>query len=394
MEIKTNSAFRIGLLLLVSALLLTGCWDRREINDVAFILTTAIDLEPDGKIRVSMQIPLAGQLGGPGGGGGGSGGDKTYYIDSETGNTIRDAIAKVQARSARRLYSAHRRVIIISEALARKYGIREAFEAIARFPENRITAYMIISKGKAADLVNTDPKLERFSGEAIRELAKSQGRIVINIKNVAQALSNPNTDPLLLYMGVKETEGSKDKAAQPEVLGYAHFRQEKMVDAFEGPKSNAVNWLRREPQPYDYDIRYGKGSISLEVTEGRTIIEPQFSNDGSISFNVRVMGRVAVMENLSGADLTSTRAFRGVRRAAAERIRENLMDTIRQAQQRKTDPFQLGMQIWRDYPRIWKDRYENNWRDKLSEANFDLDVQVDIVQIGYISKNIAEVTRQ
>jgi spore germination protein KC len=394
MGIKTNSAVRFGLLLLMSSLLLTGCWDRREINDVAFILTTALDLEPDGQVRVSMQIPLAGQLGGPSGGGGGSGGDKTYYIDSEKGRTIREAIAKVQARSARRLFSAHRRVVVISDELARRHGIKEAFEAIARFPENRITAYMIISKGRAVDLVNTEPKLERFSGEAIRELAKSEGRIIINIKNVAQALSNPNTDPLLLYMGVKQTEGSKDKASQPQVLGYAQFMHDKMVDTFEGPKSDAVNWLRREPKPYDYVIKYGKGPISLEVTEGRTIIDPHISRDGGLSFNIRVMGRVAVMENLSEADLTNASTFRDVGRTAAELLKENLKETIRQAQQRKTDPFNLGMQIWKNYPRIWKERYEKNWRDKLREANFDVDVQVDIAQIGYISKNIAEVTRQ
>lgn len=380
--------------LFIFALLLSGCWDRREINDMAFVLTTAMDLGPDDTVRVSMQIPLAGQLGGPKGGGGGSGGDKTYYVDSDTGQTVREAFAKVQARSSRRLYSAHRRVIIIGEDFARKRGIRELFDAIARYPENRITAYMIVAKGKAADLLNTQPKLERFSGEAIRELAKSEGQIIINIKNVAQALSNPNTDPLLMYMGPKQTEGSKDKANQVEVLGYAHFRQDKMVGTFEGEHMSAVNWLRRQTQPYDYAIPFGKGTVSVEVAEGRTTLNSNIHADGSVSFTVRIMGRLAVMENTSGRDLNEIRTFREVRQAAGEHLREQILATLRQIQDRQTDPVELGMEIWRNYPREWETRYEKNWRKRLSEARMDVRVQVDIVHIGYISDNIAEVTRQ
>jgi spore germination protein KC len=393
---KMINKIRIVALILLSAVvvLLTGCWDRREINDVAFILTTALDLEPDGKFRVTMQIPLAGQLGGPKGGGGGSGGNKSYFIDSDTGRTIREAISKVQARSSRRLYSAHRRVIIVGEELARKRGIRDIFEAIARFPENRITAYMIVSKGKAADLLNTEPPLERFSGEAIREMAKAEGRIVINIKNVAQALSKPYSDPLLLYMGPKETEGSKDKKPEVETLGYAQFKQDKMVDTFEKDKANAISWLRKEPRPYDYVLHFGKESISLEMTEGRATINPVFSRDGSITFRIRAVGSVAVMENLSGNDLTDPVVFRQVTQAASDTLKDSMLAALHQIQKYKTDPLDLGADLWRGHPRVWESKYRHNWHDQLSQARFDLQVQMNIVQIGYISSNIAEVTRE
>ncbi|MDB4868840.1 MAG: hypothetical protein JWR03_3173 [Cohnella sp.] len=394
MMMKNKSTVLCLILMMAAIVPLTGCWDRREINDVAFILTSAIDMEPNGQFRVTMQVPLAGQLGGPSGGGGGTGGNKTYYIDSDTGRTIREAIAKVQSRSARRLYSAHRRVIIIGEELARTRGIREIFEAIARFPENRITAYMIVSKGKALDLLNTKPSLERFSGEAMREMAKTEGRIVINIKNVAQALSTPFTDPLLLYMGAKNTEGSPDKTSEVEVLGYAHFRQDKMVDTFEHEKANAINWLRKQPHPYDYVIPFGKQSISLEMTEGRTTVTPILLNDGSVKFRIKAKGRIAVMENLSGSDLTDPNVFGQVRKVAGDRLRQELLDTLHQIQQHKTDPLAWGGDVWRRNPRKWEANYRHNWREKLSEANFDLQVQIDIVQIGYISSNIAEVTRQ
>ena len=78
----------------VDALILTsptGCWDRTETNDIAFVLTSSVDLEEDGKYRVAYMLPLPGSMGGASGGGGGTAGGKSYYIDSEVGTTLRDA---------------------------------------------------------------------------------------------------------------------------------------------------------------------------------------------------------------------------------------------------------------------------------------------------------------
>ena len=67
---------------LISPLVLSGCWDRREINDVAFVLASSIDKEND-LYRVSILIPLPGNMGGGGGGGGGTGGVEPYTIETE-----------------------------------------------------------------------------------------------------------------------------------------------------------------------------------------------------------------------------------------------------------------------------------------------------------------------
>jgi spore germination protein KC len=382
------------IMLLAAALPLAGCWDRKEINDVAFVIATAIDLEPGGQYRVTVQVPLTEQMGGPKGGGGGTGGGgKIYFIDSDTGSTIREAFAKIQNRSSRRIFLAHRRVLIIGEELARSRGIRVTFEAISRYSENRLTSFMVVSKGKAMDLLNAQPNEERFSGEAIRELAKSTGRIVINVKNVAQALSTAYTDPLLLILESKSIQGGKDKSTEVDVMGYAHFRQDKMVDVFDGQKLNAINWLSRQPKPYEYAISFGKGKVNLAMLEGRMSIRPVLTNARGVIFKFHADGRIAVNENLSGIDLTDPGNLDRLKQAAVESLRENLLATLRQIQLRKTDPIGLGEDVWRRYPRMWVSRYSDQWRDKLSETPFDLKVNLDIVQIGSTTVNIAEVSR-
>ena len=51
-----------------STTLLTGCWDRTETNDIAFVATSSVDLEDDGKYRVRLYVPLPGSMGGASGG--------------------------------------------------------------------------------------------------------------------------------------------------------------------------------------------------------------------------------------------------------------------------------------------------------------------------------------
>ncbi len=130
---------RLPLLMLI-LVSLTGCWDRTEINDLAFILTTAVDLEEDGSIRYSVLLPLPGSMGGPTGGGGGTAGNTTYYIDSAVGDTIRSAQAKLQKRMSRRMFLAHRRTLVVGEEYAKK-GIREIFDATARTAESRMSTF-------------------------------------------------------------------------------------------------------------------------------------------------------------------------------------------------------------------------------------------------------------
>ncbi|UJF34245.1 hypothetical protein L0M14_03155 [Paenibacillus hexagrammi] len=117
-----------------ACLLLTGCWDRIETNDVAFVLSSSVDLEDDGKYRVSYLVPLPGSMGGASGGGGGTSGNNSYYIDSETGATMREATSKLQKRMSRKLFLSHRRTIIIGEEMAK----RELARCLTSSHEHRI----------------------------------------------------------------------------------------------------------------------------------------------------------------------------------------------------------------------------------------------------------------
>ncbi|WP_156410965.1 hypothetical protein [Paenibacillus sp. Soil787] len=83
----------IGLLFIV--LIISGCWDRTEINDIAFISGAAFDLRENGNYMLSLQIaiPASGQ-GGPGSGG--SNQNEKFFVISATGKNANEAFQKLQ----------------------------------------------------------------------------------------------------------------------------------------------------------------------------------------------------------------------------------------------------------------------------------------------------------
>ncbi|WP_041613469.1 hypothetical protein [Paenibacillus sp. JDR-2] len=112
-----------GILLFIVVFTLSGCWDRMEINDIAFVTGTALDVMEDGSLFCTLQVAIPGSKEGAGGGGKGESG--SFYVISATGKSGNEIHRALQKKSSRQLFYSHRSVVLISERLARQ-GIQDA----------------------------------------------------------------------------------------------------------------------------------------------------------------------------------------------------------------------------------------------------------------------------
>ena len=166
---RKRSSTIITLLLCVMALVLTGCWDRMEIEDRAVVLAIAVDQSNDTRLegansthlnanpvdrrplyRLTVQIAVPGRLPlGPGGSGdsGGDSGDQSPVWELQiVGHTMEDAMKNMQQELADRLFLGHLRVIVVSEEVARS-GLENINDFLRRQPQVRRTAWMVVSRG-------------------------------------------------------------------------------------------------------------------------------------------------------------------------------------------------------------------------------------------------------
>ena len=113
------SGRQVSILLLVCLLLsLSGCWSRREIETLGFVMAMGIDkAQEEGKLQLTMLVAKPFALGG---------GEKSnpqeaaVWIFSSTGDTVFEAIRNGNSQSPRRLFFAHNRWVLFGEELARE----------------------------------------------------------------------------------------------------------------------------------------------------------------------------------------------------------------------------------------------------------------------------------
>ncbi|ASS73757.1 hypothetical protein CIG75_01390 [Tumebacillus algifaecis] len=379
----------LTIIALFLALTQTGCWDRTEVNDIAIVLATAYDLDSDGQFRVTVQLPLPGQLGGKSGGGGGTSGSKSYYVDSASGSSIRNASMRLQQRMPRQLFYAHRRVLVIGEELAKR-GIRPIFDAVSRIPENRLTSTIVIAKGKGYEILNKQPRFERFSSEGIREIVNTQSVFGVMIKDATQMLSVSKIDAMIPVVQAKFTEGSEEKHEEVQFSGYAVFRDDKMKGEIKGEAVEGIRWLRRKVKPYTVTLKDESGEITVaSVFKGSSKVKPIRRGD-HFHFQVEVKGTAYLLENLSNLELSAPDNVLKVNRMLSAQVRSTILSAANEIREQESDIAGLGVLVYQQFPKDWQEQYSKDWRAELPKATFDVQAKVEISRIGLTTENLAK----
>jgi spore germination protein KC len=368
----------------LSVFLLTGCWDRTEINDVAIVVGKAVDLDENGNFMISVQIPIVSLIGGPSGGGGG-GNEKKYMIETETGETIREAIGKMQDRLPRQLRFSHRRIIVLGEEYARK-GIKNLFDEVARVPDNRLTTHLIVTEGKAFDMLSEKPKLERFSSEVIRELSKSRLVATLNLKDTDQMLAAEGSDPIILYM--THHKRGEDASSGISIDGYAVFRDDKMVDKITGDSMFGISFLRNSYKNMSLTVRKdGFNSLTFMVDKGTTKLVPSIK-DGQLHVKATIIIFANTLEDQIIEDSSKIGVIETHEQALENEIKRICSDVLEVMKKQQADILSLGQNLYRRDPKVWKSVH-NEWDHYLSNMTYTIEVQSKVGNIGLISENIS-----
>jgi spore germination protein KC len=375
------------ILLLLLPLILTGCWDRTEINDIAFVVATGVDKEKD-KFRTTFQIPLPSQLGGAGskGGGGGSSGDKSYYLDSRLGGSLEQTFSSEQEALPRYLNFSHRSVLVLGNEMA-KDGIENILDVAARNPVNRLTTFLVVAKGTARDLLNADAPLEKFPAEAVREIVQRATKKPYTLKQFMQDLLSPGKDPIAPVFSVINTKpGSKGKPKTTVKLsGFSIFNSEKAVGTLTGEKATGLLIaMDLAPNPSTIIVQPPgqTGKISLQINESKTQLKP-YINNNKLAMNIVFRTRATVVENTSSYNITEKKEnFVELEHWVNNEIKRRVEQVIDELQHTyHSDPMGFGKTFHQKYPKEWK-TMEKDWKTHLSQVKVSVEPRVHIEQFG------------
>lgn len=371
----------------LTALPLTGCWDRREINDIAFVVATAFDKQEDQYIA-SVQVPLPGQMGSVGnaGGGGGTSGEKPWFIDSTAGKNIRDANIKQQKSLSRALYFAHRRVLILGEDLS-KEGIAPVMDVVSRVPQNRLTSFLLIAEGMARDVLSADAPTEQFPGEMLRELAQNSMKRPQMIKHVVEAMLADGIDPVVPVVHVTKTHPGQATPSRTnlQLSGVAVFNGEnRLAGILYQDKAQGLLMAMDQSRNTQVTVLAPSkdGYITVVFQETRATIIPEIKGD-QVTMHIRIRGKGSVVENESTYDLGFNGNLIRIERLVQEKIQSEIKEAVEEAAHRlHADPMGLGLRVYRSYTEDWY-RMKKDWPRYLANVKVVVEPNIHIEHSGF-----------
>ncbi|RCW45510.1 Ger(x)C family spore germination protein [Paenibacillus prosopidis] len=390
---KTSRPFIF--LMLFSLLFLPGCWNSRELRDLAIVSGIGIDKVPDSnEYRVSLQIVNPNAVAGSKAGGGGQG-MLPSIVYSSVDHTLFSAMRKTSQKVPRRLFYAHSQLFIIGETLA-KEGINELFDMYERSHELRLNTSVVISRGIEAEaLLNVLPPLQTTSAVAITNGLKVASdtwarSLDKDITDIVKSLSGSGEPIISGVRVVGDPNKGKKRSnleqtpplANLEVKGIAIFTDGKLTDWLEGKAARGAVWALNNMKSTIVNMNCDdkKEKISIEVIRSTTKLRTVMRN-GKPVFLIQVKEEGNLSEALCPINPDKREVMVKLQKQLADETKKEIELAIKTTQQKKSDVFGFSTEMERTHPKEWK-KMKKNWPVIYSQSEVEISVEAYIRRTG------------
>lgn len=366
-------------------LFLTGCWDRKELDDRAIWLATGMDVGTDGGIEVSGQITIP-QVQSQG-----VGSDQqmtqSFFVISAEGKNVDDALYNLQAKLPREAFFGQRRIIFLGEEFAKR-GLKKEMDTYTRNPEATIRNDIFVVKGGTAKeaLTISNPMEIYPAAAALKEHIESGGRGDTAFLEFLIAANRYGIRPTIPSIEITRTIEGIDDLSSPEVLrlsGVGVFDQHlKMIGYLNAKENRELLWVLGTLKKAVISLPQEEGINSLILTKVKCKIKPHFDNNNEVRFVVNLEGEGKLQESNSGLDMTQAENIKLMEGKFGEKVEKHVQQTITKVQQEfGMDIFGFGEALHRKHPNRWKS-LKNNWDQTFSDVNISVKANIKIKHIG------------
>ncbi|KRE72923.1 Ger(x)C family spore germination protein [Paenibacillus sp. Soil750] len=382
----------------VLIMLLTGCWNRRELNELAVVLVVGID-SADGQYEVSVQVAEPSQMSRN------RGSDRSSVsVFSQKASTIFEAFRKITTKSARKMYLAHIRLVIFDEQTARK-GIKEPLDFLFRDHEVRPDFYMVVTKGTSAkDVVSFITPTEMLPSIGLYKTLKVSEKVwaptsAVKVTEMMKKLTKIGVEPVLTWgeiVGDVRKGKTLENVKQPTRLsefkyfGVSVFRGDQLVGWLNESDSKAYNYITNKVSSTVGSVKcpQSESDFVVEVTRSKVKIVPSVHNkEPRIQLDATIEANLG--ESGCPVGLNNEAIFLAMEEAAREDLRKILKDGVREAQSMGSDIFGFGEAFHRKYPRQWS-KWKANWNQIFKKMPVEIMIDYKLRKNGKIINTFGE----
>ncbi|WP_169717696.1 Spore germination protein B3 [Sporomusa silvacetica DSM 10669] len=378
--------------ILVLALSLTGCWNRRELNTLGIVGLVGVDADNNG-IKTTFEIINPKKTGQNGG----EQAEPVKYVQAN-GRTVIETFRDATLRFDRKLFVSHAKGFLFSEELARN-GLAEHLDMILRDHEARIAMHLVIVKDvSAADGMTIASGINTIPSSYLEDLLKQHKThsksVDSKVIDFLQTYNGKGINPVVTVLQkVKKAKIGTGKSEEYELSpeGAAVFLKDRLVGFLNGEETRGYNWVIGKvhsgivvsPTPNTN----GTSSVEILTAQSKNDVEIT-GNDIKIKVKITMTGMLD--EETAKVEITDHAVIAMLEQATSQSIKQEVEHTLLKVQtEYKSDIFGFGQLVHRKYPQEWKNM-QDNWDDLFSHATIEVETQAKITKTGKSANPVQE----
>lgn len=387
-------------LALIILLILPGCWDYTEYDNMVQVIAMGVDFNKESKeTTVTIQyIPTTKQKGGSSGDSKGSV-QQDGVVHTATDQTLYGALTKLREKVNKEIFLGYLKVIIIGNEAA-KYKMRDLMDLYDRMPSIRSNVYLAISSGQAADTLST-LGVDHIAPAGTQiynliNLTKNSGTAYsVSIHDFIEMLAVPGmevTAPRVITEQLKQKSDDKsDKKPEgiQKVSGIAVFKGDRLVGWLDEKESSGFRWITgKDTHAYKeslisgsadtadilyYQIKKSKNKIKVQMQDGQPVIK----------VDVSVNAELRKYYSNKGSEIFSPKDIRDMEKKLSDSIQADMEASLEKCQtELKSDIFGFGFAFFRQYPKLWQTEYGKKWDNIFPNLNVNVKVNAKVEDTG------------
>ncbi|AKL96829.1 spore germination protein KC [Clostridium aceticum] len=377
---KKISVFIIFIMLL---LLLTGCWNQREINDLGIVIAMGIDIVEEDNIALTVQMVMPRMLDKD------SGKENAIVSYTETGLTLFEALRKINLVSSNKPYIGHIQLVVFGESLVEK-NLQHAVDFLERDHEFRTQALAVVTKGMSAkELLEIGSLMELLPAVHIVDIIQNTEHTGTSRKmllfQVFEDLNRPGNHLILPTISKKTVE-------QPKVVrdlridGVAILQYGRLIGFLDPLETRGYLWVIGEVKGgilvVPAEGRKGE-LLSMEILRTHSKMDVHLVEDVfHLTVEIEEEGNIGGQQNPK--DYTDPEGIAFLENQKEKVIYQEIEDVFYIAQNvLGTDFFGFGELVYKKYPHIWKE-IQGDWDTIFRNCPVEISVQSRVKGSGQI----------
>lgn len=366
--------FVLIIITLFILLISSGCYNYKEINDMAIVSSIGIDKDNENdKYIVSAQIMNSKESE--------DSEDSQITVYTKEGDTVHEALRNITLKSPRKLYGNHLSKIVLSEEVA-KEGIDNILDIFNRITEVRNEFIItIVKEDKASDVLKVLTTTESIPAEYVKLSLKIADKTsgltyATKLDEFISLYLKKGIDPVVpvLKIDKKEKKGTTinnitttNPISKIVIEDLAVTNKGKLETYLKNEEIIGYNFLRNQIQkmiiPVKCDDENNYASILILKNKTKSNAAKK-DNKYIINFNIN--SEAIITEYNCKKDLTDEKVIKELEKDTEKKIKRYIKKSLNKQKETKGKFLGLERIIYLDYPKYKNEDYSVKYNAKVN----------------------------